>query len=101
MNPRPKTINPGFYILISKFKICCKVSFEMDTKQYSLKSSTGKIQTIFQAVLHSRRPDPESARRISGRTEAALRSYSVIIIICDYVYTLPVLRADKTLGMLP
>lgn len=44
MNPRPKMITPGFYILISKFKICCIISFEMDIMQYSLKSLTYKAQ---------------------------------------------------------
>lgn len=66
MNPRPKTINLGFYILISKFNIYCPVSFEMDTKQYSLKSLTFKVQTPLKAVLQSRRPDLRSARRISA-----------------------------------
>ena len=51
MNPRPKTINLGFYILISKFKISCFVSFEMDTNQYSLKSLTFKVQTPLKGGL--------------------------------------------------
>ncbi len=85
MNPRPKTINPGFYILISKFKICCKVSFEMDTKQYSLKSSTFKAQTTLKGGLAKSTPSSEICKKDFRRTEAALRSYSVIIIICDYV----------------
>ena len=51
MNPRPKTITPGFYILISKFKISCDVSYEMDTKQYSLKSLTFKVQTPLKGCL--------------------------------------------------
>ena len=38
MNPRPKIINMGFYILISNFNVRCDVSFEPDTGQYSLKS---------------------------------------------------------------
>ena len=57
----------------------------MDINRYILINLTFMHQENIKAVLHSRRPDPESARRISGRTEAALRSYSVIIIICDYV----------------
>jgi len=64
LNPRPKTINPGFYILISKFKFCCnvsfemdtKVSFEMDTKQYSLKSLTFKVQTPLKGGLAKSTP---------------------------------------------
>ena len=56
MNPRPKTINLGFYILISKFKISCIVSLEMDTNQYSLKSLTVKVQTPLKAVLQSMTP---------------------------------------------
>ena len=51
MNPRPKTITPGFYILISKFKISWIVSYEMDTKQYSLKSLTFKVQTPLKGGL--------------------------------------------------
>ena len=101
MNPRPKTINQGFYILISKFKICCNVSFEMDTKQYSLKNLTFKVQTPLKGGLAKSTPSSEICKKDIRRTEAALRSYSVIIIICDYVYSLPSLRADKRLGMLP
>ncbi len=56
MNPRPKTINPGFYILISKFKISCIVSFEMDTNQYSLKSLTFKVQTPLKGGLAKSTP---------------------------------------------
>ena len=44
LNPRPKTIIPGFYILISKFKFNHPVSFEMDTVWYSLKNLTFKAQ---------------------------------------------------------
>ena len=45
MNPRPKIINLGFYILISNFNVHCHVSFEMDTGQDSLKNLTHKDQT--------------------------------------------------------
>ena len=57
MNPRPKTINLGFYILIPNFKIGRSASFRMDAYQCSLKSLTVKDQAPLKAVLHSRRPD--------------------------------------------
>jgi len=87
LNPRPKTINPGFYILISKFKISWNwnVSSEMDTKQYSLKNLTFKVQAPLKGGLAKSTPWPEICKKDFRRTEAALRSYSVIIIICDYV----------------
>jgi hypothetical protein len=57
LNPRPKTINLGFYILILNFKIGRSVSFRMDTYRRSLKNLTVKDQAPLKAVLHSRRPD--------------------------------------------
>ena len=56
MNPRPKTICPGFYILILEFKIGRHVSSKMDAGRYSLKNSTATVQTSVTAVLQSRRP---------------------------------------------
>jgi hypothetical protein len=73
----------------------------MDTKQYSLKSLTFKVQKPLIGGLAIMTPYPEICKRDNRRTEAALRSYSVIIIICDYFNFLPSLRADKRLGMLP
>ena len=57
MNPRPKTINPGFYILILNFIISRVGSFRMDTTRCILKNSTFRTQEILKAVLQSRRPD--------------------------------------------
>jgi len=85
LNPRPKTINLGFYILISKFKFCCNVSFEMDTKQYSLKNLTLKVQAPLKGCLAKSTLSSEICKKDNRRTEAALSSYSVIIIVCDYV----------------
>jgi len=34
-------------------------------------------------------PWPEICRKDFSRTEAALSSYSVVIIVCDYIYVLP------------
>ncbi len=57
MNPRPKTINPGFYILILNFIIGREGSFRMDTTRFILKNLTGMAQETIKAVLQSRRPD--------------------------------------------
>jgi hypothetical protein len=57
----------------------------MDTKQYSLKRSTFKVQATLKGGLAKSTPCPEICKRDNRRTEAALRGYSVIIIICDYV----------------
>ncbi len=57
MNPRPKTINPGFYILILNFIIGREGSFRMDTTRCILKNSTFRAQETIKAVLQSRRPD--------------------------------------------
>ncbi len=84
LNPRPKTINPGFYMLILNFIIGREVSFRMDTTRYILKNLTFESQEISKAVLQSRRPALKSARRISGGRKL-LSSYSVVIIVCDYV----------------
>ena len=57
MNPRPKTINPGFYMLILDFIIDREGSSRMDTTRCILKNSTVKAQEPLKAVLQSRRPD--------------------------------------------
>lgn len=57
MNPRPKTVIPGFYMLIPDFAICRKGSSEMDSFRYSLKNLTVTAQANVTAVLQSRRPD--------------------------------------------
>ncbi len=44
MNPRPKTIIPGFYMLILNFKISFVVSFRRDPTKFSLKNSTDQAQ---------------------------------------------------------
>ncbi len=51
MNPRPKTIFPGFYILILNFVIDLKGPFRMGSFRHSLKNSTVKVQTSLTAVL--------------------------------------------------
>ncbi len=51
MNPRPKTINLGFYILILNFKVSQSVSFRMDTSRYSLNNLTFRDQASLSAVL--------------------------------------------------
>ena len=89
MNPRPKTINLGFYILISKFMIRCRVSYEMDTWQYILKSLAFKVQAPLISDPAKSTPWSEICRKDFSRTEAALSSYSVVIIVCDYIYVLP------------
>ena len=79
MNPRPKTINPGFYILISKFKIGYGVSFEMDTAQYILRCSTVKVQAPLKAVLLCRRPELDLQKRCQedgSRLKQLQRSYN-------------------------
>ena len=85
MNPGPKTIFPGFYMLILNFKIGPAVSFRRDTAGCSLKNSTGPSQAAGTAVLQSRRSGLRSARGISGERQLVLSSYSVVIIVCDYV----------------
>jgi len=85
LNPRPKTIFPGFYILILNFDIGRRVSFRRDTPGYSLKNSTDMVQAATSAVLQSRRPDLISARGISAGRQRVLSRYGVIIIVCDYL----------------
>ncbi len=51
MNPRPKTINPGFYILILNFKIGREVSFRRDTTRYSLINLTVRAQETITSDL--------------------------------------------------
>ena len=51
MNPCPKTIIPGFYILILDFKFSLKSSSKMDIIRCSLKNLTGTAQTTATAVL--------------------------------------------------
>jgi hypothetical protein len=85
LNPRPKTIIPGFYILILNFDISRKVSFRRDTRRYSLRNLTVMDQATKTAVLQSRRPDLRSARGISAGRQRVLGRYGVIIIVCDYL----------------
>jgi hypothetical protein len=85
LNPRPKTIIPGFYMLILNFKIGPAVSFRRDTAGCSLNNSTVQDQATGTAVLQSRRPGLRSARGISAGRKLVLSSYSVVIIVCDYV----------------
>jgi len=49
----------------------------MDTKQYSLKSLTFKVQTTLKGGLAKSTSWPEICKKDISRTEAALRSYSV------------------------
>lgn len=42
MNPRPKIVSSGFYMLILIFKFNRWVSFRRDTLRHSLKSLTGQ-----------------------------------------------------------
>ena len=42
LNPRPKTVSNGIYILIPNFEFYWNVSSGMDTDQYSLKILTEK-----------------------------------------------------------
>ncbi len=51
MNPRPKTIYPGFYILILNFDIGRRSPFRMGIFRYSLRNSTFKEQASVKAVL--------------------------------------------------
>ena len=57
LNPRPKTINLGFYMLILNFIIGRDGSSRMDTDRRILKNSTLGAQETQRAVLQSRRPD--------------------------------------------
>lgn len=57
LNPRPKTINPGFYMLILNFIIGREGSFRRDTTRCILKNLTFETQEIPKAILQSRRPD--------------------------------------------
>jgi len=94
LNPRPKTINPGFYMLILNFIIGREGSFRMDTTRYILKNLTFESQEISKAVLQSRRPVLKSARRISGGRKLIKqlqRSYNRLRL-CLYM---PSLRVDK------
>ena len=83
MNPRPKTINPGFYILILNFIIGREGSSRMDTTRYILKNSTFEIQEVSKAVLLSRRPVLNLQE--GCQADGSLCCYSVVIIVCDYV----------------
>ena len=57
MNPRPKTIYLGFYMLILNFIIGRDASSRMDSARCILKNSTVRVQEALRAVLQSRRPD--------------------------------------------
>jgi len=57
LNPRPKTVGNGFYILIPKFEFYLKISFGMDILKCSLKKfSLKRARHSFSAILLSRRP---------------------------------------------
>jgi hypothetical protein len=85
LNPRPKTIFPGFYILILNFNFGPGVSFRRDTLRCSLKIQLFRFRQPGTAVLQSRRPDLRSARGISAGRQRVLGRYGVIIIVCDYL----------------
>ncbi len=51
MNPRPKTINPGFYILILNFIIGREVSLRMDTTRYILNNLAFTAQETIKSDL--------------------------------------------------
>ncbi len=94
LNPRPKTINPGFYMFIPNFIIDREVSFRRDTTQHILKNLTFETQEISKAVLQSRRPDlnlQEGCQEDGSRLKRLQRSYNRLRL---YLY-LPSLRVDK------
>ena len=94
MNPRPKTINPGFYMLILNFIIGREGSFRRDTTRYILKNLTFETQEISKAFLQSRRPDlnlQEGFQEDGSRLKQLQRSYNRLRL---YLY-LPSLRVDK------
>ncbi len=79
MNPRPKTINPGFYMLIPNFIIGREGSFRRDTTRYILKNLTFETQEFPKAVLQSRRPDlnlQEGCQEDGSRLKQLQRSYN-------------------------
>ncbi len=85
MNPRPKTINLGFYILISRFIIRCCVSLEPDTRQYTLIVLACEVQEPSVGDSAKSTPRPEICGKDFSGTEAALSSYGIVIIVCDYI----------------
>ncbi len=79
MNPCPKTINPGFYMLILNFKIGREGSFRRDTTRCILDNLTFGAQETPKAVLQSRRPDlnlQEGCQEDGSRLKQLQRSYN-------------------------
>jgi len=94
LNPRPKTINPGFYMLILNFIISREGSFRRDPIRYILKNSTSGSQEIPKAVLQSRRPDlnlQEGCQEDGSHLKRLQRSYNRLRLYLN----LPSLRVDK------
>jgi len=94
LNPRPKTINPGFYMLILNFIIDRGGSFRRDTTRCILKNSTFETQEISKAVLQSRRPDlnlQEGCQEDGSRLKQLQRSYNRLRLCLN----MPSLRVDK------
>jgi len=98
-NPRPKTFNPSVYMLFLEFEsrlmrllqAGCAIGQPTDIRR-SGRRRTGSTIPLVDALYRI-------CRRGPGRTVAALGSYGVGIIVCDYVYPHQDLRADRTLGM--
>ncbi len=101
MNPRPKTVSNGLYILIPNFKFYWSVSSGMDTDQYSLKNLTGKgsgtlfkrsriVDALYQNLQEESRQDGSCLKLLQ-------RNYNRLRLL----FFPPVLRDSRKLGMQP
>jgi len=82
-NPRPEILRNGVYILILNFESRGSDSFRRDSEDRQpdwISPRTGS-GILLSAILLLWRPWPDPQEK-SGRTVAALSSYSVVIIVC-------------------